>query len=518
MFNFKNRAVDFFGNVDNRDVVSAISNFPILEGLNSHKLSYLQALATIETISEKLNFKDLVYSNAPNSFKIDVLLSVSDHLLTAKFPADKKSALVAQLITTSKHLRVHDSTKEALIICDLISRKQAVISPEDRIENQYQICKIIWDRDMKDRAVFELQRLVTNIAITQHHSVRFHLTLAKWKHTRNAEGIQSLVDNHIMPTITAIQNSNQSELKAKSFKHLADYSFSLVEESKDVEMIEAYKKIIEQKSKELAALEGKNTREDSIARSNKQRQINADKALVKELQKRQESALINALIGYIKALRHSNKYDWTVFRLVSLLFKYENFEGLSDLKTHFFKIPAHKFVTVAHQLSAHIVCESKNLSEIIDKTLYQMNMLHPYHTFWHIVAIMKNTVGRNSNITRSATQLVDRLRAGNPNLFNKLIFLSDAYMEIADLKPPSKDGRDIPRNCRFLKRDAFRNVPIITDQFDVRADANYSELPYIAKVEAKYRLVGGINAPKLVSVTDNSGVTHLQVSPSFCFC
>jgi len=94
----------------------------------------------------------------------------------------------------------------------------------------------------------------------------------------------------------------------------------------------------------------------------------------------------------------------------------------------------------------------------------------------------------------------------------------DSYIQLAVL-PVKKDGKDavepnMPRSVRELS--SLNLVPILTENMEVDHTCKYSEgfFPHFSHFKNEIKLVGGINAPKLLTAIDINGEEHLQLAKS----
>ena len=85
----------------------------------------------------------------------------------------------------------------------------------------------------------------------------------------------------------------------------------------------------------------------------------------------------------------------------------------------------------------------------------------------------------------------------------------DAYTTIATkkLKPVEFASATIatiaPQAMRMIA--GKRHVPVLSVSVPKRPDCDYQGLPYVARLQPAVCFVGGINAPKQITVTDNYG-------------
>jgi hypothetical protein len=79
-----------------------------------------------------------------------------------------------------------------------------------------------------------------------------------------------------------------------------------------------------------------------------------------------------------------------------------------------------------------------------------------------------------------------------------------AIAEVAPARQAHSTVNDVvPGAARKLQGKT--RVPVLSLPLPKQPDGKYDDLPYVAKVHAKIRFVGGVNAPKLLYVEDNFG-------------
>lgn len=100
----------------------------------------------------------------------------------------------------------------------------------------------------------------------------------------------------------------------------------------------------------------------------------------------------------------------------------------------------------------------------------------------------------------STTKLWTLLTKAN-ELYNKMAkFKSDELRQMSKVPLKNYDtSRRVERDVPQMK------VPPITASIDIRENFDYSAVPYVAKFSPEMSILGGISAPKLLTVTDSAG-------------
>lgn len=291
------------------------------------------------------------------------------------------------------------------------------------------------------------------------------------------------------------------------------------------------------------ALQGTKEWEDLVREQRRaEKLLNQDKAQFKDHIRTRESFLSVAIDMYSRCLAASDTFDDdSHIRLCSLWMA--NFDTSSPklaLSVALDRVPSHKFVFLAHQLTARLSKpKSSQLSlnqQCLQTLITRMCREHPFHSLFQVYCLVSEraTAQPSSAVRRQSGRLepisaqADRVTAAG-DLFDRLRSDTSFQQRIQDIeyvcnaslqwaKYPIK-GRSgkTPKGPLQIPDDLLIrtmrnvNVPVITVQTPVDQTTQYHNCVWIAYYEASYALAGGLNLPKINKCFGSDGQKYKQL-------
>ncbi|KAI0954122.1 hypothetical protein AcV7_007443 [Taiwanofungus camphoratus] len=291
------------------------------------------------------------------------------------------------------------------------------------------------------------------------------------------------------------------------------------------------------------ALQGTKEWEDLVREQRRaEKLLNQDKAQFKDHIRTRESFLSVAIDMYSRCLAASDTFDDdSHIRLCSLWMA--NFDTSSPklaLSVALDRVPSHKFVFLAHQLTARLSKpKSSQLSlnqQCLQTLITRMCREHPFHSLFQVYCLVSEraTAQPSSAVRRQSGRLepisaqADRVTAAG-DLFDRLRSDTSFQQRIQDIeyvcnaslqwaKYPIK-GRSgkTPKGPLQIPDDLLIrtmrnvNVPVITVQTPVDQTTQYHNCVWIAYYEASYTLAGGLNLPKINKCFGSDGQKYKQL-------
>lgn len=232
--------------------------------------------------------------------------------------------------------------------------------------------------------------------------------------------------------------------------------------------------------------------------------------------------LLVSVENYLLSLRSSsNKWDMSVFRIVSLWFANTGTAaGVNQrIARHVPKIPSRKFLVLMYQLSARILSvdsEEKEFFNILCGLIEKMAKDHPFHCLYQVIALHNTEALKKSTVSSAATSLLKKLRSQMPNIVQHLEFLSDGYIKLAgDPIPKATKSREKTFGIRpdnpLLRVRNLASIPPITADIPIDDTCQYKNVAGIERFENSYWIPGGINAPKVITCRSSNGQSYRQL-------
>ena len=268
-----------------------------------------------------------------------------------------------------------------------------------------------------------------------------------------------------------------------------------------------------------------------------------DKALYTEYLKSRNTFLQRAIEMYSRTLAGSDKYDDdAAIRLCSLWFA--NFDSTDDdlpskIGTALALVPSHKFVFLAHQLSARlseaeIATDRSSNQANLQRIVLRMCKDHPFHALFPVYCLQGDTVIiSNNRPTRqslgsqgsqtirvgAAASMLARLGSDAscaPRIaaVQDVCFASLQWAKYGIKNQAEKNARPkpaaIPKNLR-ISQLANVQVPVITKHTPLDPTGRYENCVWIARYDPIYATAGGINLPKICYCIGSDGQKYKQL-------
>lgn len=241
---------------------------------------------------------------------------------------------------------------------------------------------------------------------------------------------------------------------------------------------------------------------------------------------------VHAAINYMKAITQGDRYDLKVFRLVSLWLSFRKLLPMNDVFNGEF--PAYKFIPVMYQIASRLDSSDSCVlfQERLQLLLQRILSDHPYHCLPHLLALRRNantmTAGTKRRLVTgsspqerralAAEQLISTGKCQKPYLreiIGDTEKLWQAYLEMAttELSPGTSTKVIHPFESRWsVKKIRNLKAAVITRNIPVSPSGIYDDA---VKVDMfchdGYRVVGGINIPKIVDCQGSDGLHYRQL-------
>ncbi|KAI0704256.1 hypothetical protein BC835DRAFT_810570 [Cytidiella melzeri] len=326
----------------------------------------------------------------------------------------------------------------------------------------------------------------------------------------------------------------------------AERQYHAVAKSPDVLRLKVYidRKTTEVKRRddELANLRRNNQSNRQLESDKKRAQtmLNTDIALYTEHLKSRNIFLKQAIDMYSQCLASSDAFnDDAPIRLCSLWFS--NFDNSqedlpSKVGTALSRIPSHKFVFLAHQLSARL----SDAEKADDRSTNQGNLRnvilrmcgeHPFHALFPVFCLQadshsgkstRHSLGsQGSQVVRAgaATSILSRLRS-DPSCAPRImavelvctVSLQWAKHPIKSMvsRTPHSKTFDMPSTVEIRKMSKVQ-VPVITRHTPLDPTSRYDNCVWIECYEPNFEVAGGVNLPKICKCIGSDGKKYKQL-------
>ncbi|XP_068241654.1 serine-protein kinase ATM isoform X2 [Palaemon carinicauda] len=279
------------------------------------------------------------------------------------------------------------------------------------------------------------------------------------------------------------------------------------------------------------------TRKQSILAKN----VKVDQNVLDDLEKEREEFLFLALQNYLKCLLVSHNYDLHLYRTVALWTEnLENTDINKLMNTYGIKIKSHKFVPLLYQLVARLTCVEDKKKQLFLKTLQnileRICLEHPHHSLPVVMALAnahadeeilkdsRSSSGRKKlqvqgieeGRVQAAKLLVNKLKKTElGSHVAELERISLAYLALANWsdgidKHNAGDKVKIPSNQPLMNIRNIQYTSALTRPLVLQPSGQYNP-PVITSWENVCTFVGGVNAPKRMTVKTSDGLSQFEL-------
>lgn len=235
-----------------------------------------------------------------------------------------------------------------------------------------------------------------------------------------------------------------------------------------------------------------------------------------------EAFLRQSLENYLLCLKASDKYDNDALRFSALwLESWESEIANSAVSKHVAQVGSRKFAPLMNQWSSRLLDVPSPFQKLLSSLVLRICVEHPYHGMYQIFAGSKTKVGtalaRNSAASNIVIQLENHAKASP--IWMALHNTNHCFIKFAADKIPDekgKSGRRIPLRAlgagRGLELDVVgQKIPPPTMKIALRADCDYSSVPYIAKFHPDFTVASGVSMPRIVTAIGSDGLKYKQL-------
>ena len=259
--------------------------------------------------------------------------------------------------------------------------------------------------------------------------------------------------------------------------------------------------------------------------------------------------LVQAIDMYSRCLQASDDFDDNaVIRLCSLWFANFGEIKLQPNFSHAFsRIPSHKFIFLAHQLSARLSKADKAMSKASDAQKHLQSLIirmckeHAFHSLYQVWALQQGiptsepdssrrqsvrgaSGAMHSGRARAASDILSicRQHPSNTQRVQAIELLCNAYLEWAQY--PLKGDQTYRQSRTQFKVPKIRlrdisdlPVPVSTVYTPLDKTMRYDNIITIKKYASHFTLAGGQNLPKISECYGNDGRSYKQLVRLFVF-
>ncbi|XP_071112563.1 serine-protein kinase ATM-like [Haliotis cracherodii] len=429
---------------------------------------------------------------------------------------------------------------------------------EDRgfkLQLEIEEARLYWARDEQNTAKHLMKSLIGKLEKIQdecYEAVRLLPqalgTYGNWLAETRTENPSVILENYLEKTVELLESSSDGDMMEAylslaqfvdtQYQNIVNYMKSSTFEAKQALMkkakmdYEAYKDHLSDKDRYLRALD-------------KQGEI--DEREVVALEDDRHKFLLKAVENYIKCLKAGDKHDLRTYRLTSLWFDNAASEEVNQLlNSNIDAIKSYKFLPLMYQLAARMSVKETHcplFQPTLAKILETAAVDHPHHAVSVIMALAhankdmelftqaragRSRTGRLDRTVSNAQQLEeDRVQAAKnmidtlkengkvSQIVRHMEVLSVAYIELANTNvekyKTEKKPILLPFSLMLAKIKSLDDVALPTLEAKVDPAGEYKDIVSVGGFGNTFRLAGGINLPKIITIIGSDGIERRQL-------
>ncbi|KAM8905494.1 serine-protein kinase ATM [Spinachia spinachia] len=270
------------------------------------------------------------------------------------------------------------------------------------------------------------------------------------------------------------------------------------------------------------------------------KELALDQESLSLMQADRQRFLCKAVENYTRCLE-GGEHDTWVFRLASLWLENAGVKVVNDMmKTGVERIPSYKFLPLMYQLAARMgtkmatgVTEDTGFHDVLCNLICRASREHPHHTLFIILALVNANKDENfgkSRLSKSsarqcspfdlersnvARRIIGELQKERGEMIRGVEKLCDAYITLAYMDASKhkaeKKAIPIPADQPIIHIKNLHEVAIPTMEIKVDPSCRYDDLVTIRSFLPQYRLVGGVNLPKIIDCVGSDGKSRRQL-------
>ncbi|MCJ1468855.1 Serine/threonine-protein kinase tel1 [Pseudocyphellaria aurata] len=490
--------------------------------------------ASFKHVSSIISCRETLFSSLSKSKTLQNFLRTTQRDARAL----ESHALLASSEMSRRHGALQNALGTAMYLTQLVKPCEDVginITAAVQLES----ANILWAQGEMTASIRMLQELRQNFdPKSQLIHVGKSELLAKMGHQISEARLEKpdeIIDRYLAPAIKELNKVSEGDEAGAVFHEFASFCDQQLQNADGLEDFHRIQELRERKKAEVLDLErmmeasNVKAKEKELLKNHREtaeKWFKLDDREFQRLKDSREAFLRQSLENYLLCLKACDKYDNDALRFSALwLESWENEIANNAVARHVAQVGSRKFAPLMNQWSSRLLDLPSPFQKLLSSLILRICVDHPYHGMYQICAAIhtkgnrdKIALARNSAASNIETQLKDHKDA-NP-IWMALHNTNTLFVTFAsDRNDLVKQGRKV-----LLKRlDSGRKiestvqnqkVPPPTMKIALRADCDYSSVPFIVKFHPEFSVASGISMPKIVTAIGTDGLKYKQLFKS----
>ncbi|KHO00714.1 Serine/threonine-protein kinase tel-1 [Metarhizium album ARSEF 1941] len=446
---------------------------------------------------------------------------------------------VESMILSSGIYRYHQATQESLNIAtalsDMIPLCESLnlhVDAAIRIE----VANSLWDHGEMGTSIRMLQAIDRESSLTRQ-SIRVNRSdlLSKIGHKVSLARLENPHDiqkTYLGPALKELKREGNSQAGSvyHQFATFCDEQLQDPDGLEDLARLHNLRTAKKDEVNDLKALIDSTKETQLKARyahvlSKEKQWLELDEKELKRVEQTRSEFVQLSLENYLLSLISSDDYNNDALRFTALWLERSAEDSTNKaVMRHLSLVPTRKFAPLMNQLTSRLQSQEGTFQKLLFELIYTICVDHPYHGMYQIWSGTKARAQQKDEVAvqrvKATEKVAQRLSANKSvaNIWLSIDKTSKYYHGLAMEKNPNKykSGAKIPLKDsaagQYLVSYLARyRIPPPTLHIEVSMTKDYSDVPFIHKLEPTMTIASGVSAPKIITAVGTNGVRYKQL-------
>ncbi|EXV03401.1 telomere length regulation protein [Metarhizium robertsii] len=458
----------------------------------------------------------------------------------AKMSADVlRQMQVESMILSSGIYRYHQATQESLNIATALSDMIPLcenLNLHVDAAIKIEVANSLWDHGEMGTSIRMLQAIDKESSLPKQ-SIRVNRSdlLSKIGHKVSLARLENPHDiqkTYLGPALKELKREGSSEAGSvyHQFATFCDEQLQDPDGLEDLARLQNLRAAKNDEVKDLKALID-STKESQLKAkyahvlSKEKQWLELDEKELKRVEQTRSEFVQLSLENYLLSLISSDDYDNDALRFTALWLERSAEESTNKaVMKHLSLVPTRKFAPLMNQLTSRLQSQEGTFQKLLFELICTICIDHPYHGMYQIWSGTKARAQQKDDVAvqrvRATEKVAQKLSANKSvaNIWLSIDKTSKYYHGLAMERNPNKykSGAKIPLKDsaagQYLVSYLARyRIPPPTLHIEVSVTKDYSNVPFISKLEPTMTIASGVSAPKIITAVGTNGIRYKQL-------
>ncbi|KAI1457230.1 hypothetical protein F4805DRAFT_198921 [Annulohypoxylon moriforme] len=460
--------------------------------------------------------------------------------MTKVNPPEATLAQIKSMLLSSGVYRHHQATQESLNIAttltDLVVPSADLGLHLDSIA-KFEAANSLWDHGEMTSSIHMLQSIDEDpnlrkqtIPISRPDLLAktgYQISVAK------LEKPDTIQKDYLQPALKELKGKTDGQEAGKVYHQFAMFCDEQLQNPDGLEDLARLQHLKKGKSDEVSQLKvlvsterdsGKKQRYQNHLAKAKQ-WLELDEQELRRVEQSRTEFVRLSLENYLLSLISCDDHNNDALRFTALWLERSDEDITNEaVRKYIDKVATRKFAPLMNQLSSRLVNQNSLFQKLLLELVYHICVDHPYHGMYQIWSGWWSRYNKNDDVAvlrQKATISVGKRLAETESvamIWTAIDKTNKAYHKLATEMDPSryKAGqkfavRDSNAGSALSSTLAKYHIPPPTMQIELQASRDYSQVPYISKIEPNMSIASGVSAPKIITVVGTDGERYKQL-------